>query len=167
MGRPAGRLKGLTGRNPMISPGAPKSRRSVERQFWKEVAIGASSEDAGAAVGVSQAVGARWFRQGGGMATITLVEPGGRYLSFVEREEIALLRTQNVGVREIARRLGRDASTVSRELRRNAATRAGKLHYRASVAQWKSELMARRQKTAKLVKTRYIHCQAAAGVFVS
>src|SRR5699024_6020098 len=88
MGRPAGWLKGLTGRNPMISPGAPKSRRSVERQFWKEVAIGASSEDAGAAVGVSQAVGARWFRQGGGMATITLVEPGGRYLSFVEREEI-------------------------------------------------------------------------------
>lgn len=152
MGRPAGWLKGLTGRNPMISPGAPKSRRSVERQFWKEVAIGASSEDAGAAVGVSQAVGARWFRQGGGMATITLVEPGGRYLSFVEREEIALLRTQNVGVREIARRLGRDASTVSRELRRNAATRAGKLHYRASVAQWKSELMARRPKTAKLVK---------------
>ena len=59
----------------MISPGAPKSRRSVERQFWKEVAIGASSEDAGAAVGVSQAVGARWFRQGGGMATITLLSP--------------------------------------------------------------------------------------------
>ena len=46
------------------------------------------------------------------MTTITLVEPGGRYLSFVEREEIALLRTQNVGVREIARRLGRDASAV-------------------------------------------------------
>lgn len=152
MGRPAGWLKGLTGRNSMISPGAPKRRRSVERQFWKEVATGASSEDAGAAVGVSQAVGARWFRQGGGMTTITLVEPGGRYLSFVEREEIALLRTQNVGVREMARRLGRDASTVSRELRRNAATRAGKLHYRASVAQWKSELMARRPKTAKLVK---------------
>ena len=65
MGRPAGWLKGLTGRNPMISPGAPKSRRSVERQFWKEVATGASSEDAGAAVGVSQAVGAvvppRWW----------------------------------------------------------------------------------------------------------
>lgn len=151
MGRPAGWLKELTGRDPMLSPGAPKSRRSVERQFWKEIATGVSSEDAAATVGVSQAVGARWFRQGGGMRTITLAEPGGRYLSFVEREEIALLRTQKVGVREIARRLGRDASTVSRELRRNAATRGGKLQYRASVAQWKSELMARRPKTAKLV----------------
>jgi IS30 family transposase len=36
-------------------------------------------------------------------------------------------------------------------LRRNAATRCGKLEYRASVAQWKSELIARRPKTAKLV----------------
>ena len=41
-------------------------------------------------------------------------------------------------------------STISRELRRNAATRGGKLEYRASVAQWKAELMARRPKTAKL-----------------
>jgi len=75
----------------------------------------------------------------------------GRYLSFPEREEIAMLNTQGVAVREIARRLGRDPSTISRELRRNAATRGGKLDYRASVAQWKAELLARRPKTAKLV----------------
>jgi IS30 family transposase len=37
-----------------------------------------------------------------------------------------------------------------RELRRNAATRGGKLGYRASVAQWKADLVARRPKTAKL-----------------
>jgi transposase-like protein len=60
----------------------------------------------------------------------------GRYLSFEEREEIALLKAQGAGVREIARHLGRDPSTVSRELRRNAATRGGRLDYRASVAQW-------------------------------
>ena len=47
----------------------------------------------------------------------------GRYLSFAEREEIAILRAQGAGVREIARRLGRDPSTISRELRRNASTR--------------------------------------------
>jgi IS30 family transposase len=40
---------------------------------------------------------------------------------------------------------------VSRELTRNAATRSGKLDYRASVAQWKAELVARRPKPAKLV----------------
>ena len=37
-------------------------------------------------------------------------------------------------MREIARRIGRSPSTVSRELTRNAATRGGKLEYRASVA---------------------------------
>jgi transposase, IS30 family len=54
-------------------------------------------------------------------------------------------------VRQIARRLGRDPSTISRELRRNAATRGGRLDYRASVAPWQAELTARRPKTAKLV----------------
>ena len=61
-----------------------------------------------------------------------------------------MLKAQGAGVREIARRLGRSPSTISRELRRNAATRGGKLDYRASVAQWKSELVARRPKTTKL-----------------
>ena len=44
--------------------------------------------------------------------------------------------------------------TIGRELRRNAATRGGKLVYRASVAQWKAELVARRPKTAKLVENQ-------------
>jgi len=65
--------------------------------------------------------------------------PSRRYLSFSEREEIALLRAQESGVREIARRLGRTPSTISRELRRNAATRGGRLAYRASTAQWHAE----------------------------
>ena len=76
----------------------------------------------------------------------------GRYLSFAEREEIALLRVQGGGARSIARRLGRSPSTVSRELRRNAATRGGTLEYRASVAQWKADLVAQRPKSAKLVE---------------
>jgi IS30 family transposase len=79
------------------------------------------------------------------------LEPlSGRYLSFHEREEIALLRAQGAGVRHIARAIGRDPSTISRELRRNAATRSGSSCYRASVAQWKAELAAKRPKPAKL-----------------
>jgi IS30 family transposase len=74
-----------------------------------------------------------------------------RYLSFAEREEIGLLSARGIGVREIARRIDRSPSTVSRELTRNVATRSGKLEYRASVAQWKAELIARRPKAAKLV----------------
>jgi len=53
-------------------------------------------------------------------------------------------------VREIARRLGRSASTISRELRRNAATRSGGLDYRASTAPWHAERAARRPEPAKL-----------------
>jgi IS30 family transposase len=49
----------------------------------------------------------------------------GRYLSFVERERIALARAKGRGIRQIARTLSRAASTISRELRRNAATRCG------------------------------------------
>ncbi|MDR0216140.1 MAG: IS30 family transposase [Comamonas sp.] len=74
-----------------------------------------------------------------------------RALTFDQREEIGLLRAQDIGVREIARRIGRSPSTVSRELTRNAATRGGKLEYRASVAQWKAELVAKRPKPSKLV----------------
>src|SRR5690606_29718556 len=77
--------------------------------------------------------------------------PSGRYLSFEEREEIALLRAKDKGVREIARELGRDPGTISRELRRNAATRSEKQEYRALVAQWKAQQAARRPKVAKLV----------------
>jgi IS30 family transposase len=150
MGRPAGWMRELTGRAPLKSPGAPSLRRDVERLFWREIARGLSSEEAALAVGASSAAGSRWFRERGGMATFMRDPLSGRYLSFEEREEIALLRAQGAGVREIARRLGRAPSTISRELRRNAATRGGKLEYRASVAQWKAELMARRPKTAKL-----------------
>ena len=51
---------------------------------------------------------------------------------------------------EVARQLGRSTSTISRELRRNAATRGGGLDYRATTAQWHAERAARRPKPAKL-----------------
>ncbi len=56
-----------------------------------------------------------------------------------------------MGVREIARRLGRSPSTISREVRRNASTRTYRLDYKASIAQWHAERRARRPKVAKLV----------------
>ena len=68
-----------------------------------------------------------------GMPQVTLTVSGWN-MSLAEREEIALMRAQEVVVREIARRLSRSASTKSRELQSNAATRGGKLHYRASTA---------------------------------
>ena len=129
MGRPAGWMKHLTGREAMRSPGAPSHRREVERQFWVQIATGITSEKAAEAVGVSRAIGTRWFRRRGGMPLEMAKPVCGRYLSFAEREGMGLLRAQHVGVREIARRIGRSPSTVSRELNRNAATRGGKLEY--------------------------------------
>jgi hypothetical protein len=117
MGRPPGWAAAQTGRAPMRSPGRPPvNQREVKQAFWKRVAEGLSSEDAALACGVSQPVGTRWFREAGGMPPISLVPWSGRYLSFGEREEIALLRAQRLGVREIARCLGRLPSTISREL---------------------------------------------------
>ena len=140
------------------SPGHPKYQRYVEVAFWEQIAKGLLAEEAAGVVCVAQAVGARWFHNAGGMSPFDLkFQPSGRYLSFAEREEIALLRAQDKGVREIARAIGRDPATISRELRRNAATRSGKLQYRASVAQWKADMAARRPKTAKLVTNPQLH----------
>lgn len=138
-------------RAPMRSPGRPVARREQRERFWKGVAGGLSSEAAAVAAGVAPAVGSRWFRQCGGMPPHRFPSQSGRYLSFVQREEIALLHACGHGVRQIARRLNRSPSTISRELRRNAATRSGALEYRAINAQWHADRRARRPKVAKLV----------------
>ena len=144
-----------SGRAPLFSPGRPVvAGRDERRRFWAAIAAGMASEDAAVQVGMSQAVGTRLFREAGGMPP-AMFRPSakplsGRYLSFAEREEIALLRVQGCSMREVGRRLGRTASTISRELRRNAATRSGRLEYRATTAQWHAERSARRPKQAKL-----------------
>src|SRR4051812_37343432 len=90
------------------------------------------TEDAAVIAGVSSPVAFRWFRHAGGVNPGLPATVSGRYLSFSEREDIALARAQGMGVREIARQLGRDPSTISRELRRNASTRTYRLDYKAA-----------------------------------
>jgi Helix-turn-helix domain len=152
MGTRRRRRADRAGRPRMRSPGRPPvGRREHKQRFWDAVARGLSSEEAGVTAGVSPAVGVRWFRENGGMAPLSVLAPlSGRYLSFAEREEIGLLRARACGVREIARRLGRSPSTISRELRRNAATRGGRVDYRATTAQWHADRRARHPKLTKL-----------------
>ncbi|MGF7236407.1 MAG: IS30 family transposase [Frankia sp.] len=151
MGRPVDWTETVTGRPGMRSPGRPpEARREHQQQFWAAIARGLSSEDAGVAAGVSPTVGTRWFRNCGGMPPSEFPAPSGRYLSFAEREEIAVGRARGDSIRQIARGLGRPASTVSRELRRNAGTRGGTLVYRATLAQWHRDRRATRPKTAKI-----------------
>ena len=142
-------------RSKLRSPGRPPvAQRTHRRRFWVLIAAGASSEDAAISAGVSAPVGARWFREAGGMPPSTLARSSkplsGRYLSFAEREELAIQHAQGLGVRQIARNMGRSGSTISRELRRNAATRGGDLDYRATTAQWHADRAAQRPKAAKL-----------------
>ncbi|MFE4922318.1 IS30 family transposase [Streptomyces sp. NPDC056661] len=142
----------------MPSPGRPSVAWREDRvRFWQAIARGLSSVDAAGAIGVSPAVGSRWFRHAGGVNPCLTPATSGRYLSFAEREEIALLRARDFGVRAIARHLGRSPSTISRELRRNASTRTYYLEYRASLAQWHAERRAQRPKTAKLVANERLH----------
>jgi IS30 family transposase len=151
MGTPRRRRSMRAGRGQIRSPGRPTAGRREHRQrFWNAIARGVSSWDAAREAGVSQPVGTRWFRENGGMPPANLTPLSGRYLSFAEREEIALLHAQKCGVRDIARRIERSPSTISRELRRNAATRSGGFEYRASTAQWHAERKAKRPKVAKL-----------------
>ena len=140
-------------RGQIPSPGAPTVAWREDRvRFWAAIAQGVKTGDAAAEAGVSSPVGYRWFRHAGGVNPCLPPTVSGRYLSFSEREDIALLKAQGHGVREIARRVGRDPSTISRELRRNASTRTWKLEYKPSIAQWHAERRARRPKVAKLVE---------------
>lgn len=67
-------------------------------------------------LGVSRTSVSGWRREVGGV--ISEHDQSDRYLSREERYEIARLHATRVGVREIGRRLGRSASTISRELAR-------------------------------------------------
>jgi hypothetical protein len=126
------------------------------RRFWKAIASGRSSQDASVDAGVSPTVGVRLFRRAGGMPPTHFSQsskpPSERYLSFSEREEIAILRAKGHGVRAIARLLHRPPCTISRELGRNAARRHGAAEYWATTAQWHADQSARRPKLAKLVE---------------
>ena len=138
-------------REPIYSPGRPpEARREHYQKFWLGIAKGLTSYEAATQAGLSTPVGARLFRHNGGMSPKLKRPLSGRYLSFAEREEIAILLARNFKVREIARQLKRSPSTISREIRHNASTRAGGLVYRATTAQWHSDRKAKRPKVAKL-----------------
>src|SRR3954471_23533627 len=54
-------------------PGRPGVAQSENRRrLWAAIAVGRSSEAAAIEVGVSPAVGTRWFREAGGMPPTTL-----------------------------------------------------------------------------------------------
>jgi IS30 family transposase len=101
---------------------------------------------------VSHDAGNRWFREAGGVlprADACVEGPSRRTITLAERESIGLLRAAGVGVRAIARELGRQPGVISKEITRNT-NRAGV--YRPLGAQSRAERLARRAKPAKLAQ---------------
>ena len=142
----------------------PQSVRSTRRQFWRLVAEGMSTAAACESLGVRTGTGNQWFRDAGGMPPLSLVEPTGRFLTFSEREEIALGLASGKGVRAIARLIDRSPSTVSREIARNHSSPHRRWRYQASWAQLKADQRARRPQVAKLAANPQLAARVQAGL---
>jgi transposase, IS30 family len=106
---------------------------SAKRQRFMELrARGWSIKASAREAGVSRSTGKNWnrgykvYRHGQVVAFVppldrlAVREISDRFLSLDERIEIADLRHAGLAIRQVAERLGRAPSTVSRELRRNA-----------------------------------------------
>ncbi len=126
--------------------GRPPAPRDARVRFWEGVRAGLLPGEAVVAAGLTWRA-QRWFAEAGGVKANGPGPVSGRYLSLAEREEIALGLAARKSLRQIARELGRPVSTVSREVARNSS---GTGLYRATAAQYRAEVRARRPKTAKL-----------------
>ena len=129
-----------------------KRRLALEDEYWCLIGAGVGTVEACRTLGIGRKTGYRWRAERGGVPPARVAEHarGGRYLSLVERERIAVLDRAGVGVREIARRLDRSPSTVSRELRRNRAPHDGA--YDPGLAHVRARERARRDRNSVLVR---------------
>lgn len=119
-----------------------------QEPFWQARAEGMSGQQAAAAAGVTVHGAQQWVRRVGGVRPRRPVEPSGRFLSLADREEIAVGLAAKLTAAEIAVRIGRHRTTVSREIARNA--RQSWRGYRAVPSQRDTDARRRRPKPAKL-----------------
>jgi IS30 family transposase len=128
-----------------------KRQLAIEDEYWDLILDGIGTVEACRRVGIGRKTGYRWRAERGGLPPLRLNEADrkGRYLSKLERQRIATLRGQGLGVREIARRLGRSPSTVSRELRRNLRPHDAGVHD-GDLAHARAQERARRDRAGRL-----------------
>src|SRR3712207_2524283 len=85
---------------------------------------------------------------------------GGAHLRLEERERLTVLKAEGLGLRAIAAQLSRAASTISRELRRNALPKGGYLPVHAEGChlerRQRSALLERDAKLARFVRERLL-----------
>lgn len=128
-----------------------KRRLEMESEYWRLVLSGVGTVEACRLVGIGRKTGYRWRAENGGLPPLPLpeIDRSSRYLSLLERQRIATLRRQGLGVRAIAEHLGRSPSTISRKLRRNVAAheRGG---YDGDLAHARAHERARRPRHGRL-----------------
>jgi IS30 family transposase len=140
------------------SPQGPRKLGNERQAYLDLVAQGVGSAEACRIVGVNRRTGQRWRNGRASQAKAGLeadrrpparpMSSTQRFLSVEERIVIADLRREGRSLRAIAAELGRDASTISREVRRNAHPGSGE--YRPYAAQDRAESRRPRPKTGKL-----------------
>jgi IS30 family transposase len=132
-----------------------KRRLVLEDDYWKLILDGVPTVEACRHLGIGRKTGYRWRAEAGGLPPGRVSEEtrSSRYLSLLERQRMATLRERGHGVREIARRLGRSPSTVSRELRRHLKPH-DKGVYDADLAHARARDNARRERAGVLVVDR-------------
>ena len=115
------------------------------------LATGLSPMEVARRTGVSKSKLYRLQHSMGGMYRISRLSHSGRFLDLAERYEIARLREGGLTVRQVATRLGRSPSTISRELSRNVRARTGRYEpARADRLAWERQ---RRPKPSKLSRS--------------
>jgi IS30 family transposase len=156
---------------------------SVVREFWGLVSDGCTAAEAGAAIGLSEYTGVRWFHDAGGVKpSLSEPKPAGPRprLTLRDRIQIDIGVKINESLNSIGRRLipPRPASTIKRELDANAVIhnargtsgyrrkkafgarqsgRTAQVRYDAFVAQARSDQRARRPKPGKLAVNEKLH----------
>jgi IS30 family transposase len=139
-----------------------KRRLEIESEYWRLVQAGVGTVEACREVGIGRKTGYRWRAENGGLPPPRVAEPArsSRYLSLLERQRIATLRRDGLGVRAIAERIGRAPSTVSRELRRN--TLAHDRGYDGDLAHARARQRATRPRPGRLLADEQLRAEVAA-----
>jgi IS30 family transposase len=142
-----------------------KRQLGTESEYWQLLLSGIGTVEACRAVGIGRKTGYRWRAENGGLPPGRLAETArsGRYLSLLERQRIATLHQQGLGVRAIAERLGRAPSTVSRELRRNMRAHDRGI-YDGDLAHARARERTRRPRRARLIQDPQLRAEVQAGL---
>jgi hypothetical protein len=129
-----------------------KRQLDAESLYWQLILSGVGTVAACREAGIGRKTGYRWRAENGGLPPGRLAEDArsGRYLSLLERQRIATLHRDGLGVRAIADRIGRAPSTVCRELRRNMRPH-DRGRYDGDLAHARARERARRPRRSRLL----------------